>query len=479
MRFEATPIRCIYNSENYKIYACDIDTAKYKNIKLNQYFNVTIVGDCGELTLNMLYDIDAEEKQGKYGFQYLIKSIKQQKPMSERGLREFLCGCGLSSQQVAEVVREYPNIIELVMNNETDKIIKAPVPKAALAHSYGSSSIIAHTIYQKYELKVPAYRQENDWQKLGLPIHRQDLINWHMKVTDYYFKPVYSLLKEILLTQAVLHADETSYRVLESDTQKTYYWTFLSGKQEKKPITFYHHDPHRSSQVATDFLGNYSGYLHCDMWQAYKQLPEATLVGCWAHVRRKFKEAVPPTTKGKSLSKQGVHYCNQMFTLEKSWENLSNEERHQKRQEKLKPLFDEFFKWCRTNQPLVLPGSKLGRAIAYALNHEDTFKNVLLDGKLVLSNNLAEQAIKTLVIGRKNWLFSQSFEGAQSSAIILSLIETAKRNNLDPEKYIEYLLDKLPNEENLTDQEHLSAYLPWTKEVQEKCKTRIEQRKAA
>lgn len=345
------------------------------------------------------------------------------------------------------------------MNNETDKIIKAPVPKAPLAHSYGSSSIIARTIYQKYELKVPAYRQENDWQKMGLPVQRQDLVNWQMKVTDYYFKPLYSLLKEILLTQAVLHADETSYRVLESSTQKTYYWTFLSDKQEKKPITLYHHDPHRSGQVATDFLGNYSGYLHCDMWQAYKQLPEATLVGCWAHVRRKFKEAVPPTTKGKSLSKQGVHYCNQIFTLERSWESLSSEERHQKRQEKLKPLFDEFFKWCRTNQPLVLPGSKLGKAIAYALNHEDTFKNVLLDGRLVLSNNLAERAIKTLVIGRKNWLFSQSFEGAQSSAIILSLIETAKRNNLDPEKYIEYLLDQLPNEENLTDKETLSAYL--------------------
>ena len=152
------------------------------------------------------------------------------------------------------------------LNNETDKIIKAPVPKAPLAHSYGSSLIIARTIYQKYELKVPAYRQENDWQKMGLPVQRQDLVNWQMKVTDYYFKPLYSLLKEILLTQAVLHADETSYRVLESSTQKTYYWTFLSGKQEKKPITLYHHDPHRSGQVATDFLGNYSGYLHCDMW---------------------------------------------------------------------------------------------------------------------------------------------------------------------------------------------------------------------
>lgn len=128
---------------------------------------------------------------------------------------------------------------------------------------------------------------------------------------------------------------------------------------------------------------------------------------------------------------------------------------------------------------MVLPGSKLGKAIAYALNHEETFKNVLLDSKLVLSNNHAERAIKTLVIGRKNWLFSQSFEGAQSSAIILSLIETAKRNNLYPEKYIEYLLDKLPNEDTLTEKERLSAYLSWTKEVQKVCKTKEKQMKAA
>lgn len=128
---------------------------------------------------------------------------------------------------------------------------------------------------------------------------------------------------------------------------------------------------------------------------------------------------------------------------------------------------------------MVLPGSELGKAIAYALNHEETFKNVLLDSKLVLSNNHAERAIKTLVIGRKNWLFSQSFEGAQSSAIILSLIETAKRNNLYPEKYIEYLLDKLPNEDTLTEKERLSAYLSWTKEVQKVCKTKEKQMKAA
>lgn len=355
-------------------------------------------------------------------------------------------------------------------NDDTDKIIKALIPKAPLAHSYGSPSIIAHTIYQKYVLKVPAYRQENDWQKLGLPVTRQDIINWQLTSTQYYFKALYQLLKEKLVKQPVLHADETSYRVLESDTQKTFYWTFLSDKHATEPINLYYHDKHRSGQVAIDFLGEYPGYLHCDMWSAYRQLANATLVGCWAHVRRKFIEAVPQNAQGKSLAKVGTNYCNKMFALEKAWENLTNESRKQKRLTELKPIMDEFFDWCRKNQPQVLQGSKLGRAIEYSLKYEQTFRNVLLDGRLVLSNNLAERSIKTLVIGRKNWLFSQSFEGAQSSAIILSLIETAKRNNLDSEKYLEYLLENLPNEEIISKPESLEAYLPWTKQVQGACK---------
>lgn len=140
-----------------------------------------------------------------------------------------------------------------------------------------------------------------------------------------------------------------------------------------------------------------------------------------------------------------------MFALEKDWENLSNQERLQLRQKKLAPLMEEFFDWCRKHKAMTLPNSNLGKAFAYSLNHETTFKHVLLNGRLVLSNNLAERAIKTLVIGRKNWLFSQSFNGAKSSAIVLSLIETAKRNDLDPEKYLKYLLYKLPNESTLTD----------------------------
>ena len=352
-------------------------------------------------------------------------------------------------------------------NGTNDKIIKAPVPKAPLNHSLGSSTIIAHTIYQKYQLKVPNYRQEADWNKMGLPITRKELTNWHIKVSEYYFKPLYNLLRETLLKQSYIHADETSYRVLENDTPLTYYWTFLSGKQEEAGITLYHHDKSRSGEVVKEVLGEYSGYIHCDMWGAYRQAKNAKLAGCWAHVRRKFFEANPKNSK-TSLSAEGLNYCNKLFQLEQEWEVLPVEKRHQKRQEEMKPLMDEFFDWCRDHS--VLPGSKLGKAIDYSLKYESTFRTILEDGNLVLSNNLAERAIKSLVIGRKNWLFSQSFEGAQSSAIIMTVLETAKRNGLDPEKYMNHLLTNLPNEDTLEKNEILEAYLPWNKNIQGTCR---------
>ena len=352
--------------------------------------------------------------------------------------------------------------------NDRDKIIKAPVPKAPLAHSLGSASIIAHTIHQKFNLKVPNYRQEEDWAKMGLPISRKAMANWHIKSSQYYFETIYDLLREKLLEQPILHADETSYKVLESDSQLTYYWTFLSGKHEEQGITLYHHDKRRSGLTVKEFLGNYDGYIHCDMWGAYRQLEKAELVGCWAHVRRKFFEATPKKADKRSLGAKRLAYCNQMFGLESSWEKLSVEERLKKRQEELKPLMENFFYWCRSQA--VLSGSKLGRAIDYSLKYEETFKTILKDGNLVLSNNRAERAIKSLVMGRKNWLFSQSFEGAKATAIIMSLLETAKRHGLDSEKYITYLLTHLPNEETLAKREVLEAYLPWAEVVQENCK---------
>ena len=178
---------------------------------------------------------------------------------------------------------------------------------------------------------------------------------------------------------------------------------------------------------------------------------------------------MPQTASEESFAQKGLNYCNRMFYLEQIWENLSKQEHYQLRQAKLKPLMQEFFNWCKKNKTTVLPASKLGRAINYTLKHQATFEHVLLDGNLELSNNKAERAVKSLVMGRKNWLFSQSFKGTTASGIILSLIETAKRNGLDPEKYLNYLLQKLPNEEILNS-ETLEAYLPWQKNVENNCK---------
>lgn len=351
--------------------------------------------------------------------------------------------------------------------NHTDVIIKAPVSKGPIAHSLGSASIIAHSIHKKFELKVPNYRQEKHWVKMGLPITRKELSNWHLLVSHYYLLPLYECLKKHLLAQAVMHADETSYRVLESESPLTYYWTFTSGKDEPHKVIVYHHDQHRSGQVAQNFLGDYSGYIHCDMHSAYRQLEAAQLVGCWAHVRRKFFEASPKKSKD-SLAAVGLTYCDRLFKLEAEWESLDETRRYELRQEKLRPLMEEFFEWCR--QQNALSGSKLGKAIQYALNYEATFKMVLMDGRLVLSNNLAERAIKSLVMGRKNWLFSQSFEGARSTAIIMSIIESAKCHDIDAEKYMTYLLDHLPNEETLAKNEVLEAYLPWHPNIQKTCR---------
>lgn len=325
------------------------------------------------------------------------------------------------------------------LKNETDVIIKAKTPKQPIGNSFGSASIVAETIHQKYELKVPAYRQVEDWETLGLPLTRNNITDWHIKVTDYYLKDFYQLLKSQLLTQDILHCDETSYTVIESDTSKTYYWVAESSVHHNRQVVLYYHNQSRSGRVIKEFLNGYSGYIHCDMWSAYQQLSNVTLVGCFAHVRRKFYDALP-----------------------------SNEERFEKRQKYLKPKLKEFFEWIGDID--ALPKSALGRAIEYALKFQQHFMTVLDDGRLELSNNRAERAVKTLVMGRKNWLFSTSFDGAKSTATILSILETAKANRLNSRQYMQYLLEELPQLATTKNPELLEAYLPWHPNIQAKFK---------
>lgn len=351
------------------------------------------------------------------------------------------------------------------LEKDKDLIIKAPVPKQPIGNSFGSASVIAETIHQKYELKVPGYRQEKGWAKLNLPISRSNIADWHIKITDYYLADFYQFLKHHLIQQDVLHCDETSYRVIESETAKTYYWVAQSSKHHNQQVVLYHHHQSRGGQVIKDYLKGYKGYVHCDMWSAYPQLPNATLVGCFAHVRRKFYDAIPQQKmKETPFSVLAVDKIDALFQLEQEWADLSIPDRLEKRQKVLKPALEEFFEWIGTID--ALPKSILGKAIEYALKYKQHFMTILEDGRLELSNNRAERAIKTLVMGRKNWLFSATFEGARATAHILSILETAKANGLDTQRYMQYLLETLPQLPTTKNPELLEAYLPWHPEIQ-------------
>ncbi|WP_343754130.1 IS66 family transposase [Alkalibacterium iburiense] len=274
---------------------------------------------------------------------------------------------------------------------------KSEIPRLPLNNTAASASLIAETMYQKFEQKVPGYRQEAYWNLLGYPIPRHTITNWHIKTSQYYFEALVAVMRQELLNQKVLHADETTFKVLnDKDRQRSYMWLFSTGKYSERAIHIYKLGPSRSGSVPRDFLKKYTGFLHSDGFSGYNNLPGMTMIACLAHIRRKFYDARPQNYSSKSVAHKGVTLCNELFALDKSLKDLSVSERYDQRLELVKPKLEAFFDWCES----LTAHGKLGTAINYALNQKERMMNVLKDGRLVLSNNLAERGIKSLVMGR-------------------------------------------------------------------------------
>lgn len=354
-----------------------------------------------------------------------------------------------------------------------DVIVKSKTPKPVIPKSVASPSAVAWLLHQKYEQYMPFNRQKSEWKRAGIELSRTTMANWAIKVSKDYLAPLYESLRKELLKNHILFADETTVQVLrEKDrkpTSKSYMWLYRTRDYIDREIVLYDYQATRGSIHPKTFLADFKGFLHSDGYDAYNDLPNITRVGCLAHLRRKFHEAIPkgdaPVTASKA--KEGRNYCDKLFHLEKKWHSLSTEERYKKRQTKLRPVFEEFFTWVEGIH--VLPNSLLGKAITYAKNQKEYLMNVLLDGDLHLSNNLAERSIRPLVMGRKAWYFSTSTDGALSSAITYSIIQTAKANGLDAFKYLTYLFEQMPNTENFTDESVIKTFYPWNPDVQAKC----------
>ena len=370
------------------------------------------------------------------------------------------------------VIVEHIRKVYACRNCEKDEcgvpIIKSPTVNPVIKGGFASPEAVAHIATQKYVMGVPLYRQEQEWNRYGINLSRQTMSNWLIKATFDWLEPIYDALAEILCLHKVLHSDETTLQVLQEPEKppesKSYMWLYRTSGDTKNPIILYEYQPDRKAEHPKRFLKNFSGYLHADGYEGYHDLSDnIKVVGCFAHARRKFDEAIKgltPKDQADSEAMTGKRFCDKLFSLERDFAELTVEERLKKRQELSKPVFDEFYKWLTAINPPEK--TVLRTAVVYMYNQREYLARYLEDGRLEISNNRAERSIKPFVIGRKNWLFANTPRGAKASAILYSIIETAKENGVSPFEYLTYIFKNAPNWDVCNYYDYIELLLPWS-----------------
>jgi len=340
----------------------------------------------------------------------------------------------------------------------------APLPAQPIPRSMASPGLLAHITVSKYQDALPLYRQETILQRIGVDIPRATLANWMIKA-GHLVQPLINLMHEQLLSHDIIQMDETTVQVLKESGKKaqskSYLWLQRGGPPEH-PVVLYHYDPGRGAGVAKRLLAGFKGYLQTDGYDGYNAavaVNHLAHVGCMAHARRKFSEAVKAQGRNKKRGKahRGLTLIQKLYRVEKQARKLTPEERHAQRQLHARPILDEIRTWLDQALPQVPPTSTTGKALNYLHNEWDKLIRYLDDGRLEIDNNAAENAIRPFVVGRKNWLFSDSVKGVKASANLYSLIETAKANGLEPYAYLRYLFAELPKAETVNA---IEALLP-------------------
>lgn len=377
------------------------------------------------------------------------------------------------------VIREdvyYTYACKQCHENESDTpVVETPQPNPVIKGSFASAESIAHLMTQKFVMHSPLYRQEQELKQKGIELSRQSMSNWLLTGSKLWLEPLYDRLKAELLKEEVLHADETTLQVLKTKEKptpsKSYMWLYRTSGCSKHPIVLYDYQPNRKAENAEKFLQGFNGWVHTDGYRGYRGIEGVKTVGCWAHARRRFCEALevlPESERKTSIAAIGLDYCNRLFAIESKIKEFKFEDRLKERQEHSKPLLDAFFAWAKSLKNIA-PKSKLGKAVYYLSNEEEYLRRYIEDGRLEIDNNRAERSIKPFVIGRKNWLFANTPSGAKASACIFSIIETAKENGLKPYEYLRYIFTKAPN---LTEDESPDCLLPWN--APDDCKTKVQ-----
>ena len=362
-----------------------------------------------------------------------------------------------------------------VYASKTDEhMVKADHPKALLHGSLVSPSLGAAIINGKYVNAVPLYRLEQEFQRYGLQITKQNMANWCIRLAEEYLSILYDHLHEELYFYHVIQADETPVLVNHDGRKagsKSWMWVYRSGHlYQDRQIVLYEYQQTRNASHPREFLKGYDGICVTDGYQVYhtleKELEELTIAGCWVHCRRRFDEAlklIPKPSQKESNAFLLMKQIQAIYREEGKLNDLSSDERLKQRQAVIKPLVDAFFAYLKTIN--VSKKDKFGDAVRYARNQEKYLRVFLTDGDVPIDNNASERAIRGFCIGKKNWQMIDTIHGAKSSAIIYSIVETAKANNLKPFDYVQHLLEEIPKHMNDKDCSFLEDLLPWSEKL--------------
>ena len=374
---------------------------------------------------------------------------------------EKTCACGHELHRMGEDVSEklefIPAQVKVIVHVRCKyaccacegAIKMAELPLQPIPKSMASPGLLSHVLVSKYADHLPLYRQEQLLQRMGVDIARATLCFWVLSCAEL-LKPLVDLLKENIITNAYVQADETPVQVLnepdKSNTSKSYMWVYYGGTMSEKNRV-YDYQPTRAGYVATEFLKRFKGVLQTDGYSGYNGFaanPQVIHIGCWAHARRKFADIIKVSkTPGKAAVAMG--YIRKLYAIEKeARENvLLPRQRQALREERAAPILTEFKQWLDETFLHVPPQSHIGKAIAYTLNQWSTLGTYIHHGEVEIDNNRIENCIRPFALGRRNWLFMGSERGARAGAIIYSLLATCKANFVEPYAYLKYALDQL------------------------------------
>ena len=366
-------------------------------------------------------------------------------------------------------------------------MVRPETVPALLKVSIATPSLVAGIMNAKYVNGMPLARQEREFARYDLPLSTKTMANWIIQCADRYLQPLYDLMKEELLRSKYLHGDETRVQVIDEPDQKgstqNWMWVYLTDEYSGSPrMVLFQYERTRAGYHPAEFLGNqFKGYFTCDGYQAYHSLPgRITVTGCMAHARRKFDEALTVLKKDftkeqlkKTTAYQAMERIGMLYKIEEMIRDKSPEERYEERQKQAKPLLEAFFEWLHTLEDSVDRSSLIGEAVLYTLNQEIYLKRYLEDGHLSIDNLAAERSLKNFATGRRNWLFAKSIRGAQASATVYSITETAMLNGLKPYNYLTYVMEQMKNLGPFPEKEAMLELLPWSTSLPADCHSKL------